>query len=168
MNNKGCNNNNELDFRLILDSVDNVNIGPLNSDFLIKPISTLSPSDPILVKENTKIMDIIPHFQKHECDCVFVINEDEKMVGIYTARDLVMKSLKDKDFLENEVSKYMTRKVITGKMDTTIAYVLNILSNGGFTQFPIIDEEGYPISLISLRGILDYIVNESIKPLLTA
>lgn len=167
MNNNEINNN-ELDFRVILGSIDEVNIGPLNSNFLIKPISTLSPSDPVLVKEDTKIKDIIPYFQNHKCDCVFVINEDEKMIGIYTARDLVMKSLKDEEFLENEVSKYMTRKVISGKMDSTIAYVLNILSIGGFTQFPIIDEEGYPISLISLRDILDYIVNASIKPLLEA
>ena len=150
----------------MLDAIENVTIGPLNTEFLAKPISILEPKEPILVKEDTLIKDIIPLFQTHKCEAVFVTNIDEKLVGIYTERDLVLKSLKDKDFENNEVSLYMTKDVLSGKMDHTIAYVLNILSDGGFKQFPIIDDNGYPIAHITLRNILDYIVKESIKPLL--
>ncbi|MDD7473503.1 MAG: CBS domain-containing protein [Bdellovibrionota bacterium] len=160
------NKQNEQDLRFMLDATENVTIGPLNTEFLAKPISILEPKEPILVKEDTLIKDIIPLFQTHKCEAVFVTNIDEKLVGIYTERDLVLKSLKDKDFENNEVSLYMTKDVLSGKMDHTIAYVLNILSDGGFKQFPIIDDNGYPIAHITLRNILDYIVKESIKPLL--
>lgn len=158
--------NNELDIRLVLDEVDNLTLGPLNTEFLAKPISVLEPREPVLVGEHTLIKDIIPLFQTHKCDCVFVINIEQKLIGIYTERDLVAKSMLDENFADKEVLEYMTKDVLTGKMDFTIAYVLNILSDGGFKQFPIIDDAGYPIGIVSLRNILDYIVNESIRPLL--
>ena len=157
---------NEQDLRFMLDAARDVAIGPLNTEFLAKPLSVLDPKEPVLVKESTLIKDIIPLFQTHKCEAVFVTDIDEKLVGIYTERDLVLKSLKDDDFENKQVSVYMTKDVLSGKMDYTIAYVLNILSDGGFKQFPIIDDNGYPIAHITLRSILDYIVNESIKPLL--
>ena len=57
------NKQNEQDLRFMLDATENVTIGPLNTEFLAKPISILEPKEPILVKEDTLIKDIIPLFQ---------------------------------------------------------------------------------------------------------
>ncbi len=157
---------NEMDIRLKLERTNNMELGPLDTNFLSKPISILEPNEPICVYEDVKVEEIVTLFQKHECDCVFIVNRDQKMIGIYTERDLVAKSMKDENFMQEPVSRYMTKKIFSGKMDCTVAYVLSIMSNGGFTQFPIVDDNNYPIGIVSLRNITDFLVEESIHSLL--
>ncbi len=157
---------NEMDIRLKLERIDDLSSGPLDNVFLSKPISFLEPKEPICVDENIKVEEIVKLFQEHSCDCVFIVDREQKMLGIYTERDLVAKSMKDNNFIKMPVSKYMTKEVLSGKMDFTIAYVLSIMSNMGIKQFPIVDDNNYPIGIISLRNIVDYLVNESISSLL--
>ena len=52
----------------------------------------------------------------------------------------------------------MTRDPFTIKPNSPVAFALSLMSEGGFRHVPIVDEDGMPISTLSVRDIVDYVV----------
>jgi CBS domain-containing protein len=60
------------------------------------------------------------------------------------------------------ISSVMTRDPVTQSVDCTIGFALTLMSEGGFRHIPVVDEAGYPISLLSVKEVMDFIVGRFI------
>lgn len=83
---------------------------------------------------------------------------DRRLVGIFTDRDLVTRAFGTPGFAEAPVSRFMTPDPETLRPQDSVAYALNKMSAGRFRHVPLVDEAGRPAGMISIRDIADFLV----------
>lgn len=90
--------------------------------------------------------------------CVLVV-ENGKLVGIFTERD-VMKRIVWKGVAQDRpVSDVMTRDpAVLGPSDPVVL-LLNRMVAGGYRHVPIVDIQGKPIGVVSVRTFVEWVVS---------
>jgi CBS domain-containing protein len=56
------------------------------------------------------------------------------------------------------VDQFMTRNPIRERPEASLAFALNLMSNGGFRHVPIVDQDDMPIGIISVKDVVEHIV----------
>ncbi|HHZ81075.1 MAG TPA: CBS domain-containing protein [Candidatus Marinimicrobia bacterium] len=119
-------------------------------------INTLSLRKMVLVKSGTTIQSVIELFQSKRVTCVLV--GDEKLQGIFTERDVIMKLAgKGFDYNKEIVDDYMTHSPESLRGRDSIAFALNRMTEGGFRHVPVIDDEGKPVAIVSVLDIVRHL-----------
>jgi CBS domain-containing protein len=136
-----------------------INFGIVDKKFLSQSVGALNPPEPILVSEDDSIKHTLSVLKDNKIGCVVVTDTQGKVVGIFSERDVILKvTLSDIDIENSSISDVMTKSPHTEQMTTTIAFTLNMMSEGGYRHVPIVDDENYPVGMISVKNIIDYIV----------
>jgi CBS domain-containing protein len=87
-----------------------------------------------------------------------LVDEEEKLVGVFTKGDVFAKVACNVEELEQEkVKDYMSTEVTALTADTTIAYALHLMSIHRFRHIPIIDDQGRPQTVVSFRSVIHYL-----------
>jgi len=117
----------------------------------------LSPA--ICVSEGSLVRDAIRQMQIQRVGCVLVC-QAEQVVGIMTEVDVVRKAeLGDTAFNES-IHQWMTPRPISISPDCSIWDAAKAMKDGGFRHLPVIDGEGRPVGIISIRNIVTYIADQ--------
>jgi len=105
---------------------------------------------------NDSIAHAIRCMQEENHGCVLVV-ENEKLVGIFTEGDVLVKIV-DKEYdLENTpVSQHMTHNPFTIDAEDSVAIAFNLMAVKGFHHLPVL-QDGKPIGWVSSRNLLAYI-----------
>lgn len=141
--------------------------GVLDSAFLARSLSTLNPREPIGILGTDSIFLALSTLKKNKIGAVLVLDEAGKLIGIFTERDAILKVFDSGlDIKTTPISKCMTGAPVSLTFDTSIAYALNIMSTHGFRHVPIVDEDGVPRGLVSIKDVVDAIVLDFSKDLL--
>ena len=141
--------------------------GSLDQGFLCQSLSVLNPHAPICVSPRDSVREVLEIFRNNRVGCVLIKDDLRKLVGIFSERDLVLKvDLAQSSNLGRAVEEFMTREPATAGFDTTIAFALNLMSHGGFRHLPIVDSEGFPVGLVSIKDVVDHLVESFLKDLL--
>lgn len=134
------------------------NIGAIDNRFLGKSIGLLNPEPPIVADANATLFDALTLLQQHKTGSVAIVDGEKKLCGIFTERDAVLKvALKGHDLKQVKISTVMTKSPKTASMTTTVAFALHMMSQGGYRHIPIVDEENFPLAMISVKDILDHL-----------
>ena len=123
---------------------------------LTEPIRVLEPAVPICVRPETSMRDAIRAMNDAHVGCVLVTQGD-RLVGILTERD-VLKKVVGKLDLDLPVERVMTPDPETVAMDDGIAYALNKMHVGGYRHIPVLDKQGRPAGIVSVRDFVEFIV----------
>ncbi len=124
---------------------------------LTEPIRALEPHKPICVPPETTIRDAIAAMNEARVGYVLV-TEGDRLVGILTERDILKKVIGKLD-LDGSVEPIMTRNPETVRMDDGIAYALNKMHVGGYRHIPVVDREGRPVGIVSVKAFVEFIVS---------
>ena len=149
-----------------LQSFCSMDFGVVKNEFLCQPVSALGLDSPVCVHEGTSIADVMRSLQSHRTGAVLVTNETEVLTGIFTERDFVLKVYGQEGVDSKPVSEFMTKDPVVETPAVTLAFVLNLMSHGGFRHVPIVDEEKKPISVIGVKNVVDFIVERMTQDLL--
>jgi len=126
--------------------------------FLSQSLGVLNPPSPSIVILGEPVVNCIKVLQAQKHGCLLVTNRMGTLEGIFTERDVVLKvALANVDLSKVPVEEYMTKNPQTASMTTTVAYALNMMSLGGFRNLPIVDEEAFPVGLVSVKNIIDFL-----------
>ena len=118
------------------------------------PISSLELQKMVVIESGTKVADAINLFQTEGVACV-LIQENEKLIGIFTERDVIWKLAgKGLDYSSEAVDDFMTKAPDVLQMDDPIAFALNRMTEGGYRHVPIVNDVGKPLGIV---GILDIV-----------
>ena len=140
--------------------------GVVDNRFLARSIGLLDPHPPLTISEDTPIRTALELLQNNRVGSVVVTDDEGLILGIFTERDVVLKvSLAGLDLDATPVSQVMTLEPKTQEMTSSIAYCLNMMSQGGYRHIPIVDEQSLPVGMVSVKDIVDYIVRELTKDL---
>ena len=107
---------------------------------------------PVVVKPDTLVAEALKIMEKYKISGVPVVNEDKKLVGILTNRDL--RFIKPEDY-SKPVSEFMTKEnLITAREGITLEEAEEIFRKYKIEKLPIVDEEGRIKGLITIKDIV--------------
>lgn len=122
------------------------------------PVSKLELGPPTTVQPTTTLRAAIALMQKGEFGCVLVLGAGGELAGVFTERDLLLKIAgKRLDWDAERVERFMTRNPETLPETANLAFVLNVMTSGGFRHVPIVDAAGKPVCVVSIRDVVRYL-----------
>ena len=127
---------------------------------LHKPIHELATLKPATyVPPTLSVRSAIQRMNEGGVGCVLV-QEKGRLVGIFTERDVLTKIVGTAVDLDRKtVDTVMTRDPETLGLDDRVSHALNKMSVGGFRHIPLVDEDGSPVGVVSMRNVVDYVVD---------
>jgi len=112
---------------------------------------------PLIVETHASLADALRLMREQRRGYVLVI-EGERLAGIFTERDVLMKIAGNLLNLERTpVSAYMTPEPVTLPVDAGVAFVLNHMIIEGYRHVPIVTDQGRPLGVVSMRDIVEYL-----------
>jgi CBS domain-containing protein len=143
-----------------------MNFGIVDNRFLARSVGLLNPKSPLLLSQDSTVAEAIAILQREKIGAIVTTDNNGKIAGIFTERDIVLKVIcKHTDFDSIEVSKVHTANPQTIEMTSSIAFALNMMSQGGYRHIPIVEDDQIPVGMISVKDIIDYIVTAITKDL---
>jgi len=126
---------------------------------LTAPVSDLLTGEDLLVANITdSVQKIVNILKKNKKTCV-LIYQKKALVGILSQRDLLLHVAgKHKDLLGIKVENIMTRNPEFIRGEDPIAFAVNKMSLGGFRHLPVLAADGTPLSIISIKDVLGYLM----------
>ena len=105
--------------------------------------------------------------ENNKQNCILTIKND-KLGGILTERDILLKVTgKGYDLDLTVIDEFITTNPEFVTPEDPLAYALNKMHIGGFRNVPVVNDELYPIGIISITDIVatiaDYFHNEIIN-----
>src|SRR5262249_47049737 len=123
-----------------------------------------NPPPPIALAPSASLAEAVRLMREHRVGCILVV-EDGRLVGILTERDLLLKL--DDASLDRPLHDLMTPDPEALSPDHPIVFALNKMSAGGFRHVPLVDDAGHPVGIVSVKDIVDYIVDFFASDVLT-
>jgi magnesium transporter len=88
-------------------------------------------------------------------DYVYVVNEDETLLGVVSIRDLL--TAQPQQFL----SEILAPRVVSVKLDEDQNEVVEAFAKYGFRALPVVDEENRLKGVIGFRSVLDVLAPDA-------
>ncbi|KAE8375083.1 hypothetical protein BDV26DRAFT_268612 [Aspergillus bertholletiae] len=113
-------------------------------------VLALKPSQALQIKPNTTIAEAAQLMAAKREDCVLVTDDDDRIAGIFTAKDLAFRVVgagqKARDIT---VAEIMTKNPLCARTDTSATDALDLMVRKGFRHLPVMDENQ------DISGVLD-------------
>ncbi len=121
-------------------------------------VAVLNPRIPITVEPHSSLARAVRQMKQHNIGCLLVTDEEDKLVGIFTEQDLLMRVAGQvEDMMRAAVNEYMTEEPVTMKETQPIAQALHLMSIHGFRHVPLVDDLNRPTGIISFRDVVGYL-----------
>ena len=121
------------------------------------PLSSLRQEKFIVLNERATLREAIDNIQKYHIGCILLQN-DKKITGIFTERDIVQNIVGNRHNLEKEcVADYMSKSPDVLHLQDPIAFALNKMISGGYRHIPIVDNNKKPIGVIAMENIINHL-----------
>ena len=106
-------------------------------------------TDPIFLSADHTIQDAEDLMARYRISGVPIVDEDKKLVGIITNRDIIFEG----DF-QKKISEVMTKEnLITSPEGTTVEEAKEILKKHKIEKLPLVDAQGHLKGLITMKDI---------------
>jgi CBS domain-containing protein len=128
--------------------------------FLETPIRELRPKAAVTIAEDATVARAVELMRKKKVGAVMVVSRrrPRRLVGILSERDLLNRALHLRGFGRVQVSKVMTPEPEVLRSQDSCAFALNKMSVGRFRHVPIVDGDHLPIGMLSIRDVIDFLV----------
>lgn len=130
----------------------------IQTAMMTAPIRDLVTGKDLLVaKTSDSIAKIVKILQSEKKDCVLIYKK-KQLVGIISYRDLLWKVAGK----AGELSTLTAESVMTAnpeyvRAEDPVAYVVNKMSVGGYRHVPVLQTDGTPLTIVSIKDVLSYL-----------
>ena len=120
----------------------------------VKDLLQKKGSDVICINQEATIYDAVKTLVKQNIGAILVLEENEKLVGIFTERDSLKQTVRRSDRLkETRVRDVMTTDLIIGLPDDDSEYLMGIMTSNKVRHIPILDD-GNVKGIISIGDLV--------------
>ena len=154
-------NNQDLEYdKEWFESLDNSEEPEMKEAIKIQdPISNMSLRKPLIINLGTSLRHVLDTMQNSKMNCILTLF-DEKLAGILTERDILLKVTgKGYDLDLTVIDEFITKDPDFVNPEDPIAYALNKMHIGGFRNVPVVNDELFPIGIISITDIIETIAD---------
>ncbi len=117
--------------------------------------------DFLKVDGDTSTKDVVKLMAEKEKDYAIVVKEG-KAVGIFSESDALKIKYENKD-LNKDVFEYASKPVITVKTSHNLFEAINLMIENDISKLVIVDDNDYPIGVLSQRTLISIIDQEMLK-----
>ena len=126
------------------------------------PLTLLPSRPPITFSASDSVKDAMQSMKKRHRGCVLITADGSvrsRLVGIFTERDVLLKVIDaGRNPADVNLADVMTADPEALPIDAKLAWALNMMSVGGFRHLPVVDERGWPAFILSVRDIVEFLV----------
>lgn len=132
----------------------------LSEDELREPISKLCSRRAETVHFESTIADAVRRMKASRIGSLAVVDTNGLLVGIVTERDMLVKVLLEPiDAETTSVRAVMTANPEALLATDSMVFAMNKMHIGGFRHVPIVDEDGKPLYVVSIRDVVAYVLD---------
>jgi CBS domain-containing protein len=122
----------------------------------IESVWRLNPSQPLQIRSTQTVAEAVSTMRKEQVGCLLIYQEN-RMVGIFTERDLVRRVLAVGKPLTVPVCECMTAAPVVVHKKEPISGAIRRMEEGGYRHLPVVDEGGRVVGLLSVKRIVHYL-----------
>jgi len=130
---------------------------------LRRPLGVLPTRKPILLGPEASVTEAMRAMQAEHRGCVLITEDGTaatRLVGIFTERDVLLKIVdRGRNPAVLPLGEVMSPDPEGLPAGAQVAWVLNRMSTGGFRHVPVTDEAGRPVAVVSVRDVVDFLVD---------
>ena len=112
---------------------------------------------PVTIPETSIIDDAAGMMWEKNIGSLIVVNETGEMVGIVTERDMLFAVTKGLTGKEVPVLSITSKTDLMATPTQSIATAVETMRKGGVRHLPVVDKDGRPLGMISMRDALDIV-----------
>ncbi len=113
-------------------------------------VLALRPSPALQIKPGTTVAEAAQLMAAKREDCVLVTDDDDRIAGIFTAKDLAFRVVGAGQKASSiTIAEIMTKNPLCARTDTSATDALDLMVRKGFRHLPVMDENQ------DISGILD-------------
>jgi CBS domain-containing protein len=120
----------------------------------IKEVLANKGTDVFMVKPTNTVYEAIQEMVSHNVGAVLVVSDEEKLLGIFTERDILKQCVRRSDLLKTtDVGSVMTTNLIIGLPDDDVDYLEGVMTANKIRHIPIL-EDGRIIGIVSIGDLV--------------
>jgi CBS domain-containing protein len=123
----------------------------------IDSVSRLHPTPPWQVAPGQPVTEAIALMRREQVGCILVC-ASERLVGIFTERDLLRRVLATGKPLTLPIAECMTCDPVVVHPKDSVGSAVQRMEEGGYRHLPVVDEDGRPVGVLSVKRIVHYLV----------
>jgi len=119
--------------------------------YLVRDVMTRNP---VTVSPNDTVWDAVVKMDALGVGALPVVDEEGRVVGIFTERDLLRRVVARRlDPEKTLVRDVMTRDPVTVKPEDTVEHARGLMARIKARHLPVVDEQGKLVGIISIKDI---------------
>ncbi|MFP3143741.1 MAG: CBS domain-containing protein [Caldisphaera sp.] len=107
---------------------------------------------PVTVSPNITIIEVAKIMYNNKIGSVVVVSPDDKVIGIFTERDLT-RVVAENCVLNKNIGDVMTRNPVLIKYTEGLSKAISLMYEKNIRHLPVVDEEGRIKGIISTRDL---------------
>jgi len=120
-------------------------------DYRVEEVMTRNPAS---VKPDNTVMDAVLIMDKLGIGALPVVDENGRLVGIFTERDLLRRVVaRRRDPEKTLIRDVMTPNPVTVKPDESVTEALRIMSSLKVRHLPVVNDAGVLVGIVSIKDI---------------
>lgn len=129
----------------------------LAKNLKVESVSRLQPSPLRMVRAEQTVGEALQAMRQDNTGCVLVCDDNRRLVGIFTERDLLRRVMARDKSLAIPVADVMTPNPVVIDPKEPIGTAIRRMEEGGYRHLPIVNE-GEPVGIVSVKRIVHYLV----------
>ena len=112
-------------------------------------------SPPVTIRGSETIVNAARLMRERGVGSLIVVDSQGRIEGIVTERDVLNSLAAGKACAGGRVEEVMSRNLIVARPDEDLDVVVERMREANIRHIPVVDEEGKPLGMISVRDIID-------------
>jgi CBS domain-containing protein len=129
----------------------------LRENLLHEPVSRLALREPVIASPNATVREGILAMRKRELGCVFIVDEDQRPLGIFTEGMLRQLIVRNPAAVEEPLRDHTTQEAPWVRLTDPVAKVLEAMQSKNTRFVGVLDSEGRLAGLTGQKGLMEYI-----------
>jgi len=128
----------------------------LGRNLKVESVSRLHPTPPWQVAPTQTVADAVQLMRERNVGCVLICQE-ERLIGIFTERDLLRRVLAPNLPLTTPIFECMTPSPVVVHPKDSIGSAIKRMEEGGYRHLPVVVDER-PVGILSAKRVVHYLV----------
>lgn len=109
----------------------------------------------VVLKQTESAYAAARAMKDHNVGCVLVSDNDGKLVGIVTDRDIILRSVCDnRDARDLELKFVMSKAPVTASESDDVERVIHLMRSLGVRRVPVVNSQGKPVRIVTLDDLV--------------
>ena len=125
------------------------------------PVADVMTPDPMCCSTDTTAQEAAAMMAENDCGCLPVVDEDDRVVGVVTDRDIACRCVAEGKDPHTPVSDIMTSQARCCGPDDDAEQAMSVMSDAQIRRVPVVDETGCCVGMVSQADIARKLNNEA-------